>query len=470
MSEIADTEKKSVALRSVLAAMLLTSIKLIVGIWTGSLGILSEAAHSGLDLVAAVITYFAVKSSGKPADDAHLYGHEKIENLSALIETLLLFVTCIWIIYEAIRRLFFIEVEVKATAWAFGVVVLSIIIDISRSRALLRVAKKHNSQALEADALHFSTDVWSSCVVLLGLSLVWIGQQTGTSHILMKADPLAALGVSSIVIYISIQLGHRCINALLDAAPIGLARELESIVRKVPGVKDCRKLRVRQSGKQSFVDLSIDVEKGLSITSAHLIAESVEKEIMSVLPHADVVIRTDPFSQISGDLNRQIRTHAESLEHKVHSVFVYQQDSEVHAELHLEVSGSQSILEAHRTAMDLEATLLREMPIIKSVDIHIEPRHEVRSELKDITSSSSNIEARVHDLLRVIPEIIDCHEVIVRQNEKGLFLTMHAIFQNEMSMKVVHVKLNDAERILFREFPQLQRVLIHPEPSDYAKH
>ena len=458
------------ALSSVIAAIFLTGTKVAIGIWTGSLGILSEAAHSGLDLVAAIITLFAVKSSGKPADEEHLYGHEKVENLSALFETFLLLITCIWIIAEAFKRLFFHEVEIELSIWAFGVVILSIIIDLSRSRALIRAAQKHDSQALEADALHFSTDVWSSCVVLLGLILVWIGEQTGTSHILRHADPIAALGVAMIVIFVSVKLGKRCIDALLDSAPAGLAKKLERAVRNVPGVKDCHRLRVRKSGKRSFVDLAIDVEKGLSVNSAHLIAQMVEREIMGLLPNADVVVVTDSSSRLDGNLNKQIRAHAEALEHKVHNIFVYQQEHEVRAELHLEVPGSESILKAHRTAMELESGLLNEISVLKGVDIHIEPRREEHGELEDITANVESLEQKIKMLVKGIPGILDCHAIVVRKNTQGLFLSMHAIFDNEMSMEAVHIKLSQAERVLFRELPTLQRVLVHPEPLEYGKH
>ncbi|MEJ2556675.1 MAG: cation diffusion facilitator family transporter, partial [Anaerolineae bacterium] len=175
----AEKEKRSAALSSVLAAVLLTGLKLVVGLLTGSLGILAEAAHSGLDLVAALVTFFAVRLSDRPPDKRHLYGYGKVENLSALVETLLLLVTCIWIIYEAIERLFFKSVEIEASFWAFGVMAVSIVVDISRSRILYRAARKHNSQALEADALHFSTDIWSSSVVIVGLALVWLSERLG---------------------------------------------------------------------------------------------------------------------------------------------------------------------------------------------------------------------------------------------------------------------------------------------------
>src|SRR3989339_236206 len=168
-SSLATKEKKSIALTSVIAAIFLTGFKLVIGLLTGSLGILSEALHSALDLVAAIITFFAVRFADVPPDEGHNYGHGKIENYSALVETLLLVITCAWIIYEAIRRLITHEVHIEVTVWSFAVIVTSIIIDFSRSRALYKVAKKHDSQALEADALHFSTDIWSSTVVLIGL-------------------------------------------------------------------------------------------------------------------------------------------------------------------------------------------------------------------------------------------------------------------------------------------------------------
>ena len=203
---------------------------------TGSLGILAEAAHSGLDLIAALITLFAVSVSDRPADESHLYGHGKVENLSALLETVLLLVTCGWIIYEAINRLFFHPVHVDPSIWAFVIMGISIVIDYSRSRALSYVAKKYSSQALEADALHFSTDIWSSTVVIIGLALVWIGDHLGQAEVLARADAIAALLVAVIVIYVSAKLGRRTIDALLDRAPEGLAEEVSAAASECYGV------------------------------------------------------------------------------------------------------------------------------------------------------------------------------------------------------------------------------------------
>src|SRR5512138_2455722 len=217
-----EKEKSSAALSSVVAAVCLTTFKVIVGILTGSLGILAEAAHSGLDLVAALVTFFAVRISGKPADEDHRYGHGKIENLSAFFETILLLVTAVWIIYEAIQRLFFKSVDVEISVWAFVVMGVSILIDYTRSRVLYRAAKAHNSQALEADALHFSTDIWSSSVVILGLVCVTISKTVPALRFLEKADSIAASIVALIVVYVSLEMGARTVHGLLDTAPKGL--------------------------------------------------------------------------------------------------------------------------------------------------------------------------------------------------------------------------------------------------------
>jgi cation diffusion facilitator family transporter len=256
-TESAVREKRAVALSSVFAGVFLTVMKLVVGLMTGSLGILSEAAHSALDFMAAGVTWLAVRVSGRPADREHPYGHGKVENLSALFETVLLLVTCGWIIYEAIERLFFKQVTVEASVWAFAIMVVSIVVDLSRSRALSRMAQKYNSQALEADALHFSTDIWSSAVVLLGLVGVLLSTLPGLRW-LLKADALAALGVAGIVVWVSIQLGRKTIANLLDEVPPGLLDGIVQAVR-LPGVLDVGRVRVRRSGPEAFADVTLTV-------------------------------------------------------------------------------------------------------------------------------------------------------------------------------------------------------------------
>ena len=281
-----EKEKSNVALSSVVAAVFLTLFKLVVGVITGSLGILSEALHSGLDLIAALITYFSVRVSDKPADEDHHYGHGKIENLSAFLETILLLITCVWIIYEAVSRLISGNVHIEVTIWSYIVVVSSIIIDFTRSRALSRVAKKYNSQALEADALHFSTDIWSSVVVLIGLIAANFG--------FFYADSIAALAVAMIVIYVSYKLGKKAIDVLLDKAPSSLYEKIETAMKQIKEIYQFHDIKIRTSGAYTFVEVNIHVDAGLSIQEAHEISHKAENEILKIVERCEIHIHMEP--------------------------------------------------------------------------------------------------------------------------------------------------------------------------------
>src|SRR5512136_3070780 len=293
-SKSTQREKTMAAMSSVLAAVGLTGLKILVAVLTGSLGIMAEAAHSGLDLVAALMTFFAVRVSDRPADKEHTYGHGKVENLSALFETLLLLATSGWIIYEAIRRLFFVTVKVETSIWSFIVMGTSIVIDYTRSRILSKAAKKYKSQALEADALHFSTDIWSSSVVILGLAGLTIARYVPGLEWMHKADSVAALVVAVIVIYISGQLGWRTISALLDTAPKGLAEKIESVAASVPGVVDAHAIRIRASGAHTFIDMHVTMDGSVTLQEAHAATEVIETAILKVISPADVTVHVEP--------------------------------------------------------------------------------------------------------------------------------------------------------------------------------
>ena len=285
--ESAEREKKWAAGSSVIAAVALTGFKIIVGIATGSLGILAEAAHSGLDLAAAVMTYLAIRISVRPADRNHPYGHGKVENLSALFETLLLLLTCGWIIYSAVDRLINHSVEIEVTFWSFAVMATSIAVDVSRSRILYRAARRYKSQALEADALHFSTDIWSSAVVIIGLVGVKLANW-------WFADAVAAILVALIVIYVSVKLGFRTVAALTDTIKPGVERQVIDAVEALPGVTNCHQVRVRYSGPQPFVDVHVLVDGEQTLRAAHDLTEEIERVIQRVVPEADVTVHPEP--------------------------------------------------------------------------------------------------------------------------------------------------------------------------------
>ncbi len=299
-------DKRSAALSSVIAAIGLTTFKLIVGLLTNSLGILAEAAHSGLDLVAAAMTYFAVQVSDKPADKEHPFGHGKIENISALFETLLLLATSGWIIYEAVQRLFFVNVNVQASIWSFIVMGTSIVIDYTRSRILYKAARKYKSQALEADALHFSTDIWSSSVVILGLIGLTIASRVPGLDWMHKADAIAALIVAIIVIYISGELGWRTVSALLDTAPRGLADKVETAAASINGVVDAHAIRIRPSGAHTFIDLHITMDGNCTLNEAHAATEVIEKVIHDIISPVDITVHVEPVEVMEPPMKKPI--------------------------------------------------------------------------------------------------------------------------------------------------------------------
>jgi cation diffusion facilitator family transporter len=292
-------EKNSAALNSVAAAFLLTGLKVVVGLLSGSMGILAEAAHSGLDLAATLVTCLAVRAASKPPDRDHAYGHGKVENLSALVETLLLLATCAWIIKESIHRLMTRHSPVDASIWAFAVMGISMAVDVSRSRMLSRVATKHRSQALEADALHFSTDVWSSAVVILGLLGVKLAGWYPGLGFLLQADAVAALIVAGIVVVVSGRLGLRTIQALLDTSPPGEDERIRATVAAMDGVFDCHAIRVRHSGPHYFVDLHITVDGDQPLRAAHALTERVEQAVEAILPGADVTVHPEPAPPVA---------------------------------------------------------------------------------------------------------------------------------------------------------------------------
>lgn len=457
-------EKNAIALSSVLAAIFLTSIKLLVGLLTGSLGILAEAAHSGLDLMAAAMTYFAVRVSARPADREHTYGHGKVENLSALFETLLLLVTCVWIIYEAIQRLFFKHIEVEASIWSFLIMVTSIVVDVSRSRALYRVARKYHSQALEADALHFSTDIWSSTVVIVGLFFVFLSNRLQLPW-LAKADAIAAMGVAMIVIFISLQLGRRTIFDLLDA----ISPELREKVLKaamVAGVQQITQARLRRSGPQVFADLTLTVHRDTALERAHEVTQEVEAAVRSVIPGADVVVHVEPITPSDEDIATTVKVLATRHGMGVHSIRYHDLPQTPTLEMHLEVSDHLTLEQAHEHASAFEEVLKQELPSLKRIITHIEPI----GQQNQATSESVSQKRDILQVLENLPEEagIECHPHDIQFYTDGeeLCISFHCTNESKLSVRDAHILAERVEQHLRARVPNLGRVIIHMEPEE----
>ncbi|MEW5719491.1 MAG: cation-efflux pump, partial [Chloroflexota bacterium] len=456
---------------SVVAAIFLTTMKLVVGIMTGSLGILAEAAHSALDLGAALITWFAVRVSDRPADETHMYGHGKVENLSALAETILLLVTCAWIIYEAIQRLFFESVDVDPSIWAFLTMGISIAVDWSRSRVLYRAAKKYHSQALEADALHFSTDIWSSSVVIIGLALVWLGEQIGMKAILIRADAVAAFIVALIVIWVSVQLGRRTIDALLDTAPHGLAAQITAAVSQVGDVQRVQRTRVRGSGSQVFVELRVAVPRHLSFEESHAVTHQIRDAAHSVSPNADVVVTTVPIAENEG-IFETIQSIAARGHFAIHNISTHLTKKGTWIDLDLEVDPGITFDNAHAIATDLETRLRAELAASKDsqriadINVHIEPRAEELVKGNELTpSQAAKYVERIHAHCAEIPHVRACQDIDVQQLDGQVYLAFHMQLDTDLSIADVHSATEEMENRLRREFPSLGRVVIHAEPD-----
>jgi cation diffusion facilitator family transporter len=464
-------EKKSAAANSVLAALALSAMKLVVGLLTGSLGLLAEAAHSGLDLIAAVITFLAVRVSDRPADDDHPYGHGKVESFSALIETLLLIFTCGWIIYEAVNRIFFRAVAVTPNVWAFLVVVVSIIVDVSRSRMLSRVARKHHSQALEADALHFSTDIWTSAVVLGGLGLVWLGQHALPRYapVLQKADAVAAFGVALIVLAVSYKLGRRTVDILLDTAPDGLPQKIVGATAGVEGVLRTGQVRVRRSGARVFVDMNVEVDRNLSFERTHAIAEAVEARVQSVTPGADVVVHTDPRESERETIARRIRAVADRNLVPVHNISVHDDKGRLYVDLHLEVDDNLLLHQAHELASRIERDLRSDIPAIQRVNTHIESRGTGVGSGTDVTAEVPEIVATIRRVADGIAGRACCHGVMVQRQGDRLAVSLHCAFDRDLPIIEAHRISTRIEEALKKEIPPVDHVLVHAEPDGPAE-
>ena len=460
--------KKRAALLSVGSATLLVSLKAFLVVRTGSLGVLSEALHSGLDLLAAIITFLSVRMSDQPADERHPYGHGKFENFSAFVETGLLLLTALYIIYEAFARLFFRTVHIQPSLMAIVVLLGALSIDLTRARALERAARKYSSEALEADALHFSTDVWSTTVVMVGIGLAWAGE-TWDLPWLVYADALAGLAVAAVILWVGSQLGRRTLDALLDAAPKGLQQEIALALERMTGVLDVVRVRVRRAGNRHFVDATVSVPRSASLEQVHTLTDAIEKRIGEIVP-SDVMVHVEPRAPVGEHLFEAIRALAQRMGLEIHEVRASQQDGRLFIELHLEVDENLSLREAHRQASELEDQIRELRDGAVDVNIHIEPlgRHIATPDagLGEMKQLAKAIEDFLNRLPSEFDELVNCHDVRVRQVERHILVSCHCTMKSELPITQVHDVTAALEDRVKEKFQQIYRVTIHPEPAE----
>jgi cation diffusion facilitator family transporter len=457
------SEKRNVALNSLLAATAITGLKLVVGLTTRSLGILSEAAHSGLDLVAAFITYLSVRVSDKPADAEHQYGHGKVENFSAFLEMGLLLLTCVGIVWEAVRRLTgHHAVHIDPSLAAFGVLFFSMAVDWWRSRKLRRIADKYSSQALEADALHFSTDIFSTGVVALGLALVWAGRHWNWP-ILGKADPIAALVVSGVIVYVSSRLARQTIDALIDAAPPGFRNRILDAVLEIDGVIEVERVRIRRAGNRYFADVAVGLARNVTFQRSGQVTAEITAAVQRILPDSDVVVHPVPRETGRENIFDRIRAVALRNNFNVHDVSVQDLAGRLHVEQHLELDETLSLKNAHDVVTRLESEIREEIPEISTILTHIESEPSTIEPGNRIMRNLA-LEQKLKPLVGEFPEILDMHDVEVKRVRDKMYMSCHCTMPDHLPLSRVH-DLSTALEIRFKQAaPELFKVLIHPEP------
>ncbi len=451
--------KQSVALSSIWASAFLTVAKLAAGLLTGSLGLLSEAAHSLLDLGAAGLTYFAVRVSDQPADSRHPFGHGKIESVSALAETALLFVTAAWIIHEAVVRLLSNEVTVAITWYSLAVVCLSMVIDLGRSRALMKVAKATRSQALEADALHFSSDILSSAVVLVGLGCVSAG--------FPKGDAIAAIGVSLFVLHVGYRLGKRTIDVLIDTAPEGAATQVETIARSIDGVARVDRVRARPAGTTTFVEVLIRVGRSMPLPRVQDVCDNLSLAISRQMPGTDVFVKAEPLALDDESIIDTVRVAANKRQVMVHDIVVEVLEGRRHVSFDIEVDETMNIHDAHDVASSVEQAIREELGEDVLVETHIDPKRV--SMLTGVPVDQPmfhRLESEIVACAAGVDDVQQAHDIHIRHGDDGLYISLHCLFVPATPVRLAHRATAILEQRIRERIADVGRVVVHAEPLE----
>ncbi len=460
---MSSSEKQRVVVYSVLASLGLTITKFAAGIFTGSLGILSEAFHSLVDLGATIVTWFAVRWSDQPPDEEHHYGHAKAESVAALVETGLLFLITGWIVFEGIKRLLGEPQEIEVTWWAIAIIIGSIIIDYNRSRSLSRVATETSSEALEADALHFSSDMWSSAFVLIGLIGVWFG--------FPLADAIAALVVSFFVGLAGLRLGKRTLATLLDTAPAGATSDIRAMIESNPGVLNLKTLRLRPAGPTLFTSVVMEIRRTMPVDDIVKLKENISEAIIAKYPTADVTIAADPIALDDETVFQRVMLIASRRNLAIHHLTVQEINARLAVSFDLEVDGLMPLVEAHELATQLEDAIGEELGADVEVESHIEPQPERL--LAGSDAPAKTIKAVTALLLTQAKKersLSDVHNIRVRENDQGLFVHYHCRFAARETIDHVHTVVDHIENVLQAKFPTIRRVIAHAEPIGRARH
>jgi cation diffusion facilitator family transporter len=448
--------QRRIALVSVGAAVLLIAVKLATGLATGSLGFLSEAAHSGTDLVAALLTLFAVGVAGRPADLAHQYGHGKAEHLAALAEASFLVVVSLVISYTAIRRLAQGTGDVEATWYALLVIVFVIVVDASRTIVTLRGSRRFRSPALGANALHFGSDLAGSTAVLVGLLAARAGYPEG--------DAAAALFVAVLVFAAAGRLIRRNVDVLMDRAP---GEEMDAARAAIEGLGPgltLRRLRMRRAAGRHFADVVIGVSPGAAVGQGHAAADAVEDAVERAVPDTDVVVHVEPADAEAGMAERALAAAlGVPRVREVHNVSVLQDGERTEVSLHLKLPGSLTLAEAHDVATEVERGIRGALPDVDAVQTHLEPLSEP-SEARSV--DHGDLEPESTAVRRIVREATgaDPRELRFLATDRGVVAFLTLALDPERDLADAHARASEIEARIRRDHPAIADVIVHTEP------
>lgn len=462
------SQKESAAIVSAIVVLVLGLAKLAVGIASGSLGVIADAIHSGLDFVSALLTTLAVRWADRPPDADHPYGHARGENVAAFVETLLLIGTAIWIAVEAGGRILAGGAAVTPGPLAFAVMLASVVASYWRSREMRAVARKHASAALDAGALNFSMDVWSSLVVLVGLAVVVVAQALGLPRAFSLADAVAGLVVAAFVVYSAGRLARDTIDALVDRAPEDLARRFGDAVARVPGVIEARRVRLRKSGGVTFADVVAIAPRTATLAETRRITEEIEAAIRRIQPDTDIVVDLRPGIPIAETIVDRVRLIARDLGVQVHDVKVQRVAGRLNVGLHVEVDPALSLEQAHDLVSALEKRIEASEPSVGRVDTHVETTPPDVAGRSEVTRREGVL---VRGIEGVAAETLGegrCHDIQVYRASSppgDLDVVLHCTFPPSIPVTEAHLAAERLERALRDRFPTLGGVLVHVEPS-----
>ena len=448
------TAQRRTALLSVFAAVALIALKLTTGLLTHSLGLLSEAAHSGTDLVAALLTFFAVGVAGRPADIGHQYGHGKAEHLAALGEGAILVLASAAIVWRAIVRLTGgAHAPVEAKWWALLVIGVVIAVDIGRTLSSARVARRYASAAIASNALHFASDLGGSVAVLIGLLLVRAGYG--------NADSVAALFVAVIVLFAAVRLMRRNVDVLMDLAPIAAEEAARRAIVDLRPSVDLRRLRMRQAAGRHFADVVIGVSPDAAVGQGHAAADAVERAVQGALPEADVVVHVEPRES---EAAVRERAHAAALAvpqvREVHNVSVLSVDGGTELSLHLKLPGELSLEEAHAIAEQVERAIIESVPEVSTVQTHLEPLAETAG-AAEVSGDAAAVRAVVREVAGVEP-----HDLRFLDTDDGLVAHFTLRLGSGRALADAHARASEIEERIRLRLPEIADVVVHTEPGE----